>query len=1063
MKKVLLALSFLMVIGLGSVLAQAQTITGTVTGSEDGMPIPGVSVFVKGTTVGTVTQVDGTYSLNVPGEAETIVFSFIGMQSQEIPYEGQTTIDVVMEPTSIALNEIVATAMGIERSRKSLTYAVSEVAGEEASQKMEPDMLKSLQGKIPGVNISGSTGTPGSATRITIRGNSSFLGNNQPLFVVDGIPYSNEQYNTSNQLTSGGSYSNGIATLDPNNVESMKVLKGAAAAALYGSRAANGVVLITTKSGGGKKIKEGLEISVNSSVAVEEISNLPDYQNKYGAGAGFTYADYNGSWGAPFSSLETIPMWGNYASAFGDDLPSTVPYVARPDNVERLFNTGILFDNSISASGGNKDASITVTASDLRQDGYVPHSEYDKKALSVGGQAKLSNNFDVGGNLSYTKSKQQGMLLGASNAQDVGQASSMARTLWLARDWDTALPYSDPQGNSVFFKNVDHPLWSWEHNGFTSEVDRIVAGVNASYDILDWLNASFVYGINTYNDRRQQITDIGSTAYNGQGSITDDHIWNQETESNFTLTVRKPLGGGINLRTTGGFNVNQREYERTTARGVNMSVPDIFRLTNTNDQTIVTDYYSMRRLYGAYLDATLEYNNYLFLNLTGRNDWSSTLPSETRSFFYPAASLSFDFTDAFDIQGDVFTNGRVRLAWAKVGNDADPYSLNNLFFVNPESYETNYPFRDTPAITASNTYTDPELSPEFTDEKEFGTALVFFNGKISFDFTYYDRRTTDQIASVSLPDVSGYSSFLTNFGELSNKGIEVGLDITPVSLDNSLKWNIFTSFSKNESNVEALTDGVDRVVIRNLFGGGITPVLEVGQPYGVLLGTVAARDDNGNFLIDPNTGQMLEDTEQKIVGDPNPDYLLSVTNTLSFKGFSLRALFDYKHGGDIFSSSIQSFLGRGVTKDTEDREKGYIIPGVYGDADDLMPILDANGNTIANKTQISMNDVFFASTGTTSFAMNGADEFSIYDATVLRLRELALSYEVPNSLLDSTPFGSASITFTGRNLWFFAPNIPEYSNFDPEINSFGSTNVQGIEYGSMPSTKRYGVNLKFTF
>jgi len=1062
MKKRMFSMLLLCLIGLQGVFAQNREISGVVTSADDGLSIPGVSVVVKGTAIGTTTDFDGKYTISVPTEGKILVFRFVGMTTQEVAISNSVQ-NVVMETESIGMDEVVVTAMGIKRSKKSLTYSVSNVAGEEAAQKSEPDMLKSIQGKVAGVQISGSTGTPGSATRITIRGNSSFLGENQPLFVVDGIPYSNEQYNTSSQMTSGGSYASGIATLDPNNVKSMEILKGAAAAALYGSRAANGVVLVTTKSGGGKKSKKGLEVTVGSSVAIEKISNLADYQNTYGAGAGFNYAGYNGSWGAPFSSMDEIPMWSNYANAFGDDLPATVPYVAQPNNVEDLFDTGVMFDNSISVSGGDHNASITVTASDMSQKGYIPHSSYDKSSLSAGGRAKLANNLTVGGNFSYTSSEQKGMLLGASNATDAGSASSMARTLWMARDWDTSLPYEDPQGNSVFFVNgVDNPLWSWKHNGFTSKVDRVVATVNASYDILDWMTASLVYGVNTYNDRRQQITNIGSKAYEGEGSITDDHIWNQEKESNFTLTVRKPLGSDLNVRATAGFNINQREYERTTVRGVRMSVPGIFRMDNTNDQKVTTDYYSLRRLYGAYLDATFEYKNYLFLNVSGRNDWSSTLPKANRSFFYPSASLSFAFTDAFKIQSNVLSNARFRVAWAKVGNDADVYNLSNIFYVNPSSTENGYPFNGSSAISASNRFADPNLSPEFTEEKEIGAVFDFFKGRINLDVAYYDKRTTDQIVPISIPEASGYTEYMTNIGELSNKGIEIGLDVTPIQLENGLRWNMYTSFTKNKSKVESLTDGVDRLVIRNLFGGGITPVLEVGEAYGVLLGSTNARDSEGNYLIDPATGNLMKNLDQSIVGDPNPDFQVGITNTISYKGFKLKTLVDYTHGGDIYSVSIQTLLARGVTKDTEDRERSLIIPGVYGDPNTLQPHLDATGNTIPNTSQISMNNAFFASSGS-SFGMNGADEGAIFDASVVRLREVSLSYDFPKVLMEKTPFGSASISLTGRNLWFFAPNIPKYTNFDPAINSFGASNAQGLEFSSLPSTKRYGLSMKFTF
>ena len=1078
MKKFLL-FSFLLVLVLGyeRSLAQEQErgVSGKVTSADEQQPLPGVNVILKGTTIGTVTDVEGRYSLNIPEGNATLVFTFIGLESREVQVGSQSIIDIEMSEDVTQLSEVVVTAVGIERSKKSLGYSVENIGAESIQQKSEPDVLKALQGKVPGVQISGSSGAPGSATRITIRGASSFLGNNQPLFIVDGIPYNDSQFTSNNQLTGGAAYANGLAQLDPNNIASISVLKGAAAAALYGSRAANGVIVVTTKSGNSRASRKGLEITVSSSVAFEEIANLPDYQNTYGNGAEFLYSNSNGSWGPAFSTLDSFPTWGNYLAVF-PDLPANLPYEAQPDNVKNLFQTGKIFDNSISIVGGNEKATLAAVVSHLTQEGYIPFSDFERSNISIGGNAQLDNNVIIGGNLSYTRTEQNGPIFGAA-ASDPTAASSFARTLWLGRTWDTDFPYEDPQGRSVFYNTlgVDHPLWSWKHNGLNAKVNRISANFNIGYDITEWLNASVKVGTNTFNDRRQQVWDIGSAAFSGTGGILDDDIYFEEIETNFLLTFKKDLNESFDIRAIVGHNSNQRTTDRQAVLGTNIVSPGIYDVDNTNTLVPNGGAFSKRRLMGVFGEINVGYKDYLFLNVTGRNDWSSTLPVENRSFFYPSASLSFIFTEGLNIKSDILSNGKLRASWAKVGNDASPYSLANTFSVNLGNNtssigainQNDLPFRGQPGITQSNIASDPNLTPEFTKEWEAGASLAFFEDRVTLDVTYYHRNSTDQIANVSLPSASGFEQLITNFGDLQNKGWEVGLGITPIKMSNGFKWETFTTFTRNESQVLELTDGVERINIRNLFGGGIRPVLEPGQPYGALYGSVSARDDEGNFLIDPRTGILfpsLENNGLAIIGDPNPNFTMGFINTFSFKGITFQALIDYRDGGDIYSTSVERLLGRGVTKDTEDREASRIIPGYYGDPNTGLPILDENGNKIPNTTQITTNDLYFANGGTQqSFGINGSDEMSVYDGTVIRLREVSLGYQLPAKMMEKTPFGSASITLTGRNLWYNAPNIPEHTNFDPEVNGFGSTNTQGIEYSAAPQAKRYGVNLKFTF
>jgi len=1074
MKKIASLIVCLVFIGFGVIFAQDIQISGKITSADDGSSLPGVSVFVKGTSIGTATDINGDYSLTVPPDA-TLVFSSVGMSTQEVQIAGQTVIDVSLETEVLGLEEVIVTAIGISRAERSLGYSVATLSSDETLQKSEPDLLKSLAGKIPGVDIRSTSGAPGSATRITIRGNSSFLGDNQPLFVVDGIPYSNDQYNTTSQNSGGGAYGTSLSTLDPNDIATVSVLKGAPAAALYGSRAKNGVVVITTKSRSINPSKKGLEVTVSSSVNWENISNLPEYQNTYGNGVDFVYANANGSWGPRFDARDSIETWPLMLEAF-PELGDSVEWKADPNNVKNLFETGLVYENSVNIAGGDEKSGFNLTASALNNDGYIPHSSFDRYSISLGGTTLLSNKLRAGGTFSFTTSQQSGGIFGNNQADDDNAASSFARALWLGRAWDYSLPYTHPVTGEPLQHNgrgqFDNPLWSWEHNKVITDMDRIVGTINLSYNITDWLNASYEIGVNTFVQRRQQIIDKLSRGYQGLGAIIDDDVWQQEIESNFLLTFNKQFGSGLDFKAIIGHNVNQQTADQQAFRGIEIVSPGIYDLDNTNSVIPFGGLYERQRLVGAFADVTVGYKNFLYLNLTGRNDWSSTLPVDSRSYFYPAASASFLFTELLEVDESIISLGKIRVGWGKVGMDADPYSIYTTYIGKASEFTNDkfnykyaaFPFLGQAAMTTPDQGNDPELNPEFKTEFEVGTNLGFINNRINIDFTYYSNKSTDMIVSINVPASSGITQQWTNIGEMTNKGVEAALELTPVKTRSGFTWNIFSTFTKNVSEVTDIIEGEpqegeeERVVLYGLFGDP-SIIAQVGHPYGVFLGEVNVRDDNDNLLINPGNGFLIRSRTQDIYGDPNPDYKLGVINTFSFRGFSVRALIDYTKGGDVYSYSIVSLLGRGVTKDTEDREHSFIIPGYYGDPNTEEPLLDADGNEIPNITQISMNDLYFGET----FAINSAGEWNCYDATVLRLREVAVGYDLPKKLLSKTPFGMITISFTGKNLWFYAPNIPEYTNFDPEVNAYGATNVQGVEYTIAPSVKRYGVNLKFTF
>ena len=1053
MKKSLFSMLILFVIGLQSILAQSREVSGVVTSADDGLSIPGVSVIIKGTTIGTTTDFDGNFSLKVPADGKVLVFSFVGMTMQEVAITS-STINAVMETESIGMDEVVVTAMGIRKSAKSVTYAVSNVSGDQAAQKSEPDVLRALQGKIPGVSIDGASSVAGSPTRIVIRGASSFKGNNQPLFIVDGIPYSNDQVTGS--LQSGSVSQSPLSTLDPNNIQSMNVLKGAAASALYGSRAANGVVIILTKTGNSQGTKKGLNININSSYSVEEVASLPDYQNTYGSGAEFEAANYYGTWGARFDAVDKLTYTDAWAKAYPGVYSAEMDYKAYPDNVKDLFRTGSVVDNSISISGGDQDANIALSLSDMHQKSYIPHSDYTRQSISLGGNTRLDNGLKLGGTFSYTTSERNSPLL--------GDAGSFQRILYSGRGWDTSLPFEGPNGENLYYKPNDNPEWSWKNNTNKEVLDRMVAGFNAAYDVNSWLSVSYNLGVNTLFKSTKKIMEIGSIR-TPEGSIYNKNYKNQEIESLLMLRIKKKINSDLNFRANVGHNANIQKYSSLRGSGEPIIIKGIYQLDNVTDKSAYS-YESKKHMSALLGEFTLEYRNYLFLTVTGRNDWSSSLPDQNNSFFYPSISSSFVFTDGLSLDNDVLTSGLIRASWAKVGNDVDahaldtPYKTNyaNNNYVGSVRY-TGFPFNGQNMHTLSNTTVDPDLSPEFTEEYEIGTNLEFFGGRAILDVTGYYRSTTDQIASINLPAESGFTSYLTNFGEMVNKGLEIGLDVTPIKNGN-FSWNVFASFSRNVSEVKELTDGLTEMNIRNLYSGGIHSYMMVGQSYGVFRGYGPARDNEGNILIDPKSGLMIKSNEQSILGDPNPDFKLGVTNTFKYKHLSLSFVLDYKKGGDLYSTTISSLLGRGVTKDTEDRERTHVIPGVLGNADTAEAILDASGNTIPNNIQITTNEAYFGKGGIGSQAY---DELKVYDATVFRLREVALSYELPQKYCAKLGLTALRLGLTGRNLFYFAPGVPKHSNFDPEVNTFGSTNNQGMEFGAAPSVRRFGVNVNLTF
>ena len=608
--------------------AQDRVISGVVS-DNNGLPIPGVNVIVKGTRLGTQTDMDGKYSIKATSN-QTLVFNFIGMKSQEIA-ASSITINVKMKDNAVELEGVVVTAFGIKRNPKKLGYSVTSVKSGDITEVAEPDLTRALSGKVAGVNVNFSTGVAGAANQITIRGVNSLVGNTQPLIIVDGIAYSSDQVTSSSQISGGGGYESALSTLDPNDIASINVLKSTAAAALYGSRAMNGVIVITTKSGSSKAGKtQKMSVNVGMGTFYENIANLPDYQNTYGAGSNFNYANANGSWGPRFDSLATIPTWPTLLAAFPDQFGSTVPYVAKPNNVKDLFRTGTVTDKTLGLNYSGQDGNFSVTVSDMRQDGYIPYNSYDRTSMSAGGNFKLNDKLTAGANMSFSKTKQIGGFFGEN--QFDGASSSFARTLFLARNWDLNLPYTDPAtGGSVTPNGTqfDHPLWSWEHDQIITKTDRMVAGLNLNYKFNDHYSASYRVGINRYILNRDEIRDIASRANNGLGDLKKDNFINEDIESTFLINIDYKLTDNLSLSGIIGNNVLQNNISRIANQGSQFVLPNIFTFGNVVNIKNLVDESAQKRNVGVFGDLTLNYKDYLFLNATGRNDWSSSLPKKT--------------------------------------------------------------------------------------------------------------------------------------------------------------------------------------------------------------------------------------------------------------------------------------------------------------------------------------------------------------------------------------------------------------------------------------------------
>ncbi|MBC7399702.1 MAG: SusC/RagA family TonB-linked outer membrane protein [Mucilaginibacter sp.] len=1036
MKQSLLIIFLLFALGTTNVSAQNKTVKGTVIGADDGQSIPGVSVTIQGTGVGTQTDVQGGYSIKVPAGAQSLTFSYVGYASQTVVVGSQSVINIKLVQDSKALNEVVVTALGIERDKRSLNYSVQEIKGSQLSNRGEPNLLNLLQGKVAGVQITGASGSAGASTNINIRGIHSFTGGNQPLFVVDGVPISNDV-----DRTNGGSLgtngdnqpSNRALDINPDNIESVNVLKGAAAAALYGSRASNGVIVVTTKKGGNANKKA--EVTFSSTYETQKVYGIPELQTDYGQGTLGAYVSTSGnSWGPKFGS--TPSTLNGLITAAG----ATVPYQLYANNIKDFFKTGSLLANTVNISNGDKDKNFSVSIANTRQSGILPNTDLNRTNVQFNMNTVLANKLRAGASIAYSNTANKGVL--------GGNGSSTIGSLFVPRSYDLqGLPYKDANGKNVFFApGVDNPYFDAYENPLKSNVDRLIGNINVNYDVLPWLNISYRIGMDTYFDRRKQIFAI-SSARVPAGQVLEDNFYRSEVNSDLIVRASKKnlFLDNLNASVLVGQNINQRKFQNTTLQGDNLTIPGFY---NASNATVFTngsgETNNTRRLLGVYGQLSVDYNSYLFLELTGRQDQSSTLPVGNNTYFYPAASLGFVFTDAFKINSSILSYGKLRASIAKVGKDADPYLLNSVYVT--AGYGNNvalvtFPLNGVSGFTTSSRIGSNTLTPEFTTSYEFGTNLGLFHNALTIDFTYFNSKSKNQIIDVAIPTSTGYNTFTTNVGQLNNSGFEALISGTPVQ-NRNFKWDVSLNYTRTRNKVIAIAPGITSFPIPGSKFTGTIPSINLNEPYGIILGNKNPTSPDGQFIINPATGTFAPALAGQKIANPNPDYLAGITNTFNYKGLVLSFLFDTQQGGDIVSFSAATYRGRGLLKmEAIDREQPRILPGV---------IQQADGTFKPNNIQIAAQ-TYWQSFGTQT-------DVSVFDATTYRLRELSLGYTIPKSMLGRLPFGNITFSLIGRNLFYKAPNSP----IDPEVNTAGASNIRGLELQSAPNSRSYGFNLRFT-
>lgn len=1016
---------------IGALYAQNVTVTGTVTSSDDGMPLGGVTVLQKATTNGVLTDSNGKFSISVPGNA-TIVFSFLGMQSQELQVPDNRIINLVLSPSTTMMDEIVVTALGISREKKSLGFSVTEVSGADIALVKDLNVVNSLSGRVSGVVVTQGAFGPGSSSRVIIRGNNSITGNNQPLYVVDGIPIDNSGFGTSSQGEERGEYSksdfgSGVSDLNPDDIESMSVLKGPNAAALYGSRAANGVILITTKKGTNRR---GLGVTYTGNFTFESPMILPRYQNEYGQGTNgnitTVYDDLRtigGSWGAKLDGSSQLYYNGE-----------TRPYSPQPDNVKNFFETGSTLVNTLAIDGGSESSSIRFSYTNTAADAIVPGSKLSRHNFNLRGTADLTDKFNIDSKITYFQ--QEG-----NNRPVLGTEGVLAYVYNTARnvDFEDLKDFQNPADYKVrsVTNGSGNPYWYLLHDRNDDSRDRIQGFAKATYKFTDYLSAYVRIGTDIINEKIESVSQYGHW-YFPTGRLNFGKTRSTETNMDALLMFNKPLTSKLTLDANVGVNHMYTTWERQSVYAENFKIPTKPTLESAATSIPSYDPMSEKIINSVYGSAVLSYDNFLFLDLTARNDWSSALAPGYWSYFYPSISGSVLISELIDLPAMDF--GKLRVSWAKVGSDTSPYQLENAF--NMASADGSY--LGLTILTRPSVRYNPLLKPEQTSSIEFGGEFRFFNDRLFADISYYNIKSYNLIMNVPLPAATGYSSEHTNVGELRNSGVEILLGGIPVKTTD-FSWEVSMNMSTNKNKLIELIEGLENYPFSTTNSGVVLVQATVGGGYGDIYATSYKRNPAGEVIVDA-AGRFLAG-DRELVGNYQPDWVGGLTNNLTYKNLALRMLIDARIGGQIYSGTDAALDGAGTSERTlEFREGGVVIDGVVNTGTAEAPVWTPNTTSITAQQYWG--------------SYSGIGENYIYDQTNVRLREISLSYTVPAAVIGKTFIKGASVGITGRNL-FFLYNAME--NFDPETSYSVSNYSQGLMYYTLPATRSLGLNLRLSF
>ncbi len=1059
------------------------TITGVVT-DENGEPLPGASILLEGSTTGTVTDIDGNYSLTVPDGSQVLIVSYVGYQQQRIQIGGRSEINIQLTPDAEQLSEVVVTAFGLKRDERSLGVAVGKVDPAQLAQNPEINVANSLAGRVAGVQVD-NTGDPAGSSRVVIRGFSSLGGNNQPLYVVDGIPIDNTSRVQAGRW-GGRDGGDGIQNINPNDIAEISVLKGPNAAALYGERGANGVIMITTKSGQARK---GIGIEINSNMRVGTPLVMPDFQNEYGLGVGGQHRFYSDGQGNTYSRGEAQNMGiidqltpqittnrdgPQHPKSWGPRMDGTPvyqwdgrlqPFSPQPNNVNDFFQNQLTFDNSVSLGGGNETTTFRLSMGNVSNRGMQPTNTLNRNTINLRATHKLNDKFTVEGKVNYVK---QDVVNRPGQADDQRNAIYQFRGLprntygdsyvrYELTPEDLAnpnalhsyLPLQRTLGWSRHWSNGTHtenPNWIINNVRNEDSRERVMAFLDFKYQFNDWLSAHLLAGTDFYTDNRHTHDAIG-TRVNQIGGMSETMQQFNEDNVQFLLLGNKRINENFEISANIGGNYMRNNFQNIGFNGSRLSAPNLYVISNAAVQNPVFGIQE-REIQSVFAFGQFNWKDYLYVDWSVRNDWSSTLPEQNNSFMYPSFSSNFIWSDAFDLYSSTFSYGSLRASWAQAGNSADPYQVLGAYSL------TLNPLGGQPGSVFQNSIPFTDLQSELTTSIEIGADLRFFDGKVRLDMTYYDASTTNQILNIAVAPSSGFGSRSVNAGEIRNNGLEVMLNGTVMEREN-LFWDVSLNFARNRNEVVSLVDGIDRFMLGE--SRNVRVFADPGQPFGSIYTPNArwVRDEQGNRIIDPQTGLPVKENGEFRIGNVMPLWTGGVSSTINYKGFTLFTLVDMRYGGDIFSlSNVYETLYGTTTRTLEGRDGTYVAEGVMG-VQNQEGEWSATGeqNTIQIPAETYWNHVVPGQ------ALSVGEEF-LASATYVKMREVRLGYDFPLSITQPLGINQLNLSFIGQNLFYFTRHT---DGFSPESASFnlGQQGV-GIESFAWPLMRSMGFNLRIT-